>query len=681
MKMDIHYEKAFVQEQLSKTWPNWQISRKLGSGSYGSVYEIERNDLGTRYTCALKVLHLEAEANGNSQSVINSFPASAGILDSPTDSLIDRITDTEINEFVRGVSSEINLMMQLKGVPNIVSIEDYAVLQGDHKCTILIRMEELEPLDNRLARKGGSFDKAELVRLGTDICSALISCEHKNILHRDIKPNNLFYSPEAGYKLGDFGISRTMASIYEKASMSGIGTRQYIAPEIYQGRKYNNTADIYSLGIVLYVLANKQLPPLYDPASGHTASGLTKSLQHDANMRRLRGEPLPRPCNADDRLSSVICTACDPVPERRFQTAEAFRNALLSCLDEKPAKPEKSPLRINKKSLTVLYALIAVAAVILGFVGGSLLKVNKTPSETNTAPSSVETSDHTGEQPDKSGEDKSEHVVDPADSTVPADSTDSEEIREGEETLEEEETLIEWSDPNLRDAVVPQVQKALGISSEPTILDARKMTELDLANAGISDISSLQYFIGLNKLSLSDNTISDISPLADLKKLEDLDLEKNMISDLTPLSGLVRLTRLDLYNNEITDISPLADLTRLNNLDIRTNKVDDISAVKDMILMEELYLSENEDLFDISAVSNMSALRYLSVRQTSVSQIDSIRNNRNLHSLIVSWSNVSDISVVDILTDLSYLDIRNCPIRDYGPADRVKSRKGTKVDR
>lgn len=501
MNMDVNYETAFVQELLSKTWPTWQISRKLGKGSYGSVYEIERNDLGTRYTCALKVLHLEAESTDTGGSVTNLHAASPGAQDSPTVFLFDRVSDTEIAEFVQGVSSEINLMMQLKGVPNIVTIEDYAVLRYEHRCTILIRMEELEPLAACLARRGGSFDKEELIRLGTEICSALTFCEHKNILHRDIKPGNLFYSPEAGYKLGDFGISRTMASIREKASMSGIGTLQYMAPEIYQGRKYNNTADIYSLGIVLYILANDMLPPFCDVTPGHTASDLSSSLLHDANMRRLRGEPLTGPRNADERLASVICTACNPVPEYRFQTAEAFRNALLGCLDSASA-----------------------------------------PTDTQTdLPAGTE-----------NGE-------------VPSESSDPQ--------------PIVWSDPNLQDAVEPKVQALLGIDSPITLADARKVEELDLTGAGISDITSLQHFIGLTKLCLCDNTVSDLAPLAGLTKLEDLNLEKNLVSDLSPLSGLVRLKRLDLYSNNIHEITPLAGLTKLTMLDIRSNSISDISAV------------------------------------------------------------------------------------------------------
>lgn len=317
---ETNYELESIQQQLSGVWPNWRVTKKLGNGSYGSVYEIIRNDLAIKYTCALKVLNMRAQDSGHYESA--DYTVS-----------IDRITDTDIDEFVHGVTSEIEAMIRLKGVPNIVTIEDYALLRTPYGCTILIRMEELEPMESYFKRKGGSPAKEDLVRLGTDICSALSFCEKNNILHRDIKPGNLFYSEKAGFKLGDFGISRTMDFILEKASMSGIGTPRYIAPEIYHGERYNNTADIYSLGLVLYVLANGSIPPLCDDEPGLSPDSLSTSRLHEANMRRLNeGKRLPPPRYADEALASVICTACEPKPENRFQTAEAFRNALVSDL-------------------------------------------------------------------------------------------------------------------------------------------------------------------------------------------------------------------------------------------------------------------------------------------------------------------------------------------------------------
>ena len=279
-----------VQKLLSSVWPEWQITGTLGKGTFGYVYEILRNDLGNSYTCAMKVLQMISDES-----------------------------DEDLEEFVQSVSHEIDMMMMLKGAPNIVTIEDYAVLRGDGTRTILIRMEKLESAE-KLSKQSGGLSRQQTLQLGLDICNALISCEKENIIHRDIKLSNIFYSEKGGYKLGDFGISRTMDSIHEKMSMSSAGTIQYMAPEVYFGFKYDSTADIYSLGIALYILLNGTCPPL---CSGY------KDSPSKIPMAVLHAE-------ADTQLAGIICAACDPDPSRRFSNASDFRDALQSYISHKP---------------------------------------------------------------------------------------------------------------------------------------------------------------------------------------------------------------------------------------------------------------------------------------------------------------------------------------------------------
>ena len=766
------YEIAFVQNQLAAVWPNWHISKKLGKGSYGSVYEIVRDDLGVRYTCALKILHMETgsdDYNAASTTALSrenlpgqkGFGQGAGGQGSPAQNraqsssgqgslahntassaaqariaqrtvwnsgissswmqapspglLLGGVTASEIEEFIQSVSSEIDLMMQLKGVPSIVSIEDYAILRDHRSCTILIRMEELEPLDSYLRRKNGILQKEELIRLGTDICTALVFCEQKNILHRDIKTSNLFYSPEAGFKLGDFGISRSMSSIREKASMSGIGTIQYMAPEVYQGRHYNNTADIYSLGIVLYILANGLLPPLCSTGNESRPSPLPGEYVHEANMRRLRGEALPYPRYADPFLGSVICTACSPSPEARFQTAAAFRSALADSLTRRepivdpkargyvPVEEKES----DDSSGTRLFPLVCILVACIGVLVFLLIKIftgdpaaEQDPIASSGNPGSrQETEAGPAGNPDGNNNGTQKGDTDSADSDTQNDGTGSadSDIQNSDsgsadpDTQSEDsgdsaagadyQTFVAWNDPNLESAVVPQVQEELGISGDITVADAKRVQKLDLTDAGITDISALRYFSGLTRLDLCNNFVADISPLSELTKLKDLNLEKNLIKDVTPLAGLVRLRELDLNENSISDISALSDLTMLTMLDIRYNDVSDISVLANMPEMEELYMSHNDGLYDLTPLSNMPALWYLGFKETAVSDISPLRNDTALKSLTLSWTNVSDISVIDNFPELSYLDIRGCSISDYGPADRMNRRKGSKLEK
>ena len=836
------YEITYVQKQLSAVWPNWRISRKLGKGSYGNVYEILRDDLGTQYTCALKVLQMEAQSSGgyqpaaagsassagqgqnarpqgslqastgqgqntrsqgslkvstgqeqntrpqgslqastgkgqntrsqgslaqdNAQSRIDrrtvwSSPGqSSGMQPPPPDLLFGDISGSEIEEFIHSVSSEIDLMMQLKGVPNIVTIEDYAILRDNTTCTILIRMEELEPLDSYLRRRNGSLQKEEIVRLGTDICSALTFCEQKNILHRDIKTSNLFHSNEAGFKLGDFGISRSMASIREKAAMSGIGTIQYMAPEIYQGREYNNTADIYSLGIVLYILTNGMVPPLYDSGTDRQAFPLSRAQVHDANMRRLRGEPLPPPRCTDPLLASVICAACNPDPESRFQTAGAFRQALISSMQggrpsvppqSRPQQPghQQSALQPSPQPAVTpvneypahgsadtgsspafrIFALVSIAVAAMGillFLVVRLLSVKAPSADTDTAsPSGTPVAEQdagadtdpdteqeispsqdqnavqdteenlteSGSQdPETGSEDSASPVEEASQDTEPASDSDpdtdmaiSDAVADNpaDDTESDSESdsqkEIQWSDNNLKSAVTDQVRTQLGISGEITVGDAMKVQKLDLTNSAVSDLSDLRYFVGLTSLELGNNFITDISALSNLRKLQNLNLEQNSIEDVTPLSGLTRLKELDLNENSIEDISCLSELTQLTMLDIRSNYIGDISALKNMTQMKELYMSSNNDIYDLSPLSDMPSLWYLSFKDTAVTDLSPLRRDTALTTLVMSLTNVTDISVIDNFNGLGYLDIRGCPISDYGPANRVAKRKGSTV--
>ena len=139
-------------------------------------------------------------------------------------------------------------MSKLKGNSNIVSYEDHMVVphENDPGWDILIRMELLTPLNKHYSENG--MTKTDVILLGIDMCRALEVCKRNNIVHRDIKPENIFVSVNGDYKLGDFGVAKSMENANN--SFSKKGTCFYMAPEVYDGRKYDARADIYSLGMV-----------------------------------------------------------------------------------------------------------------------------------------------------------------------------------------------------------------------------------------------------------------------------------------------------------------------------------------------------------------------------------------------------------------------------------------------
>ena len=300
-----------ANDNLKNIWPEWEVEDKpLGCGSYGVVYKAVRRDHDVVSYAAIKVI---------------SIPQSESQIDSiRSEGLSVRDTKTYLEGVVTDFVSEIRLMESFKGVQNIVSVEDYKVVEKEDGIgwDIYIRMELLTPFNKYSADR--TLSEQEVIKLGIDMCTALELCAKRNVIHRDIKPENIFINEFGDFKLGDFGIARRLENA--TSGMSQKGTYPYMAPEVEKSTEYDARADICSLGIVLYRLMNKNRLPFCDL----NKQILSPVEREAANRRRLDGEPLPTPCNASQGLSEVILCACAHDPEDRFATATAMKNALLS---------------------------------------------------------------------------------------------------------------------------------------------------------------------------------------------------------------------------------------------------------------------------------------------------------------------------------------------------------------
>ena len=104
------------------------------------------------------------------------------------------------------------------------------------KQQILSRVKEY------IQQNKGTIKRRELIQLGIDICKALEDCQKYNIIHRDIKVQNIFISENGHFKLGDFGIARVVEK--QNIGLSKKGTASYMAPEVYKGQEYTSAVDI-----------------------------------------------------------------------------------------------------------------------------------------------------------------------------------------------------------------------------------------------------------------------------------------------------------------------------------------------------------------------------------------------------------------------------------------------------
>lgn len=288
-------------------WPGWEIVRRIGSGSFGTVYEIQREVYGDTEKAALKVItipHNEDEID---------FLRSAG-LDNAS------ITQT-FQQQAKDIAKEYKLMAQMRDNPNVVHCDDFRDIPHDDGLgwDIYIKMELLTPLMKCLDKVK---TEEQIICLGKDICNALIACQQKNILHRDIKPQNIFVSESGQFKLGDFGIARTVEKTTQ--ATAGIGTYSYMAPEVEKGQPYGKSADIYSLGLILYWLLNERRGPFF-PMPPIVPN---HSDWEQARFRRFSGEPIPAPLNGSPELQSIVLKACAFDPKERYQTAHQLLDAL-----------------------------------------------------------------------------------------------------------------------------------------------------------------------------------------------------------------------------------------------------------------------------------------------------------------------------------------------------------------
>lgn len=305
---------------------DWVITREIGEGATGKVFEIKKNDAMVSAKAALKIIRIPKSAS-DVRTVMNEG--------------MDEVSVTQyFREFVDEILREIRIMVSLKDHPNIVAYEDHCVLShGDGVgWDILIKMELLTPLADW--QYNHPLDEETVLRLGCEISSALAYAMDSSLVHRDVKLENIFVDHMGRFKLGDFGIARTIEKT--TGGLSKKGTESYMAPEVYLGKNYNEQIDIYSLGIVLYRLMNNNRLPFYPPFP----EKISFTDRENALSKRMQGIPIPAPANGSREFQEIILKACEYLPENRYESMHEVYNVLQKLGKtprEIPKMPEWSP--------------------------------------------------------------------------------------------------------------------------------------------------------------------------------------------------------------------------------------------------------------------------------------------------------------------------------------------------
>ena len=298
-----------ANENMYIPWSGWKPVKPIGHGSFGTVFEIEKKTSRGTQKAAMKVIPINAET---------LYDMYGSGYDADT---ARKMCEQEL----LSIRKEFDIMHELRGHPNVVRCDDFKVayLKDGISCYVYIMMELLRPLQQFWKNRG--IKESDVLRLGEDICNALITCEQHSLIHRDIKPQNILISDDGTYKLGDFGTARKFE---RTASATRAGTEMYMAPEIIMQQKYGRDVDTYSLGLVMYRMLNNGQMPFLSADKIPSAEDRAVALQ-----RRLRGEPLPPPANGSRPLQAVVLKACSFDREDRYSSASEMLDDLMMAAE------------------------------------------------------------------------------------------------------------------------------------------------------------------------------------------------------------------------------------------------------------------------------------------------------------------------------------------------------------
>jgi serine/threonine-protein kinase len=296
----------------------YRILRELGRGAMGVVFEAHHVDLGR--VVALKVLPRE------------------------------RCKSPELETRFR---REARAIARLKH-PNLVQLHDFGV-STDGQPYYAMELLEGETLERYLDRERG-MDWREAARIGIETCNALEAAHEAGLVHRDIKPGNLFLMRDGRVKLLDFGIVQVSPEIEnagDSEALRLVGTAEYMAPEQAAGEAVDARADLYALGAVLYELVTGRQPHV----APTTIALIDKKLraEPEAPRERAPGRGIPR------ALDRVLMKSLARFSAHRYENAAAMRAALEAALD--------APTRTRALRRRAAVAALLMSAVGLGAYG------------------------------------------------------------------------------------------------------------------------------------------------------------------------------------------------------------------------------------------------------------------------------------------------------------------------
>jgi serine/threonine protein kinase/Leucine-rich repeat (LRR) protein len=504
---------------------------------------------------------------------------------------------------------------------------------GESRGAPFLAMEYLEgeSLQDRLKREE-ELPLAEVLRIGREIAEGLQAAHEHGLIHRDIKPGNVWLEGKRGrVKILDFGLARSSTDdVHLTQSGAIVGTPTYMSPEQARGEKVDARCDLYSLGCVLYRLCTGELP-----LKGNNMTSLLMALATEEPrpvrainpdvppalagliMRLLAKDPAERPATAgevSEELAALEREATHPVRDEHTTPFGA------SAVRELPAPTAPSRSRLGWLVAASLLLLGGTAATIVVIIhdkdGNKVAEIQVPPGGSATIQDNAPAGDAKtkGEIEDA----WFQQVADlPPDKQVEAVAAKLKERNPGFDgkvtpTIEGGEVVsLDLLTDDVTDispvAALRRLQFFSGSGSgsgkgklaDLSPLKGMPLTGLDFHCTRVSDLTPLKG-MKLTFLGFAGNKVSDLAPLKGMP-LTTLYCDTTAVSDLSPLAGMP-LTRLTCFTTQVSDLTPLAGM-KLTYLDCAATKVFDLSPLKDMPLTE--LWCQDTPVTDLSPLAGM----------------------------------------------------------------------------
>ncbi len=275
----------------------------------------------------------------------------------------------DISDSVVRIYDYAQYLVRIEGENTVADAEtvygyDNVIVRNDQLLLQFIVMEKLTPIIEHdvlskprlIPRKLAAFNDKEVMKLAYDVGMALNEAHKKGMLHRDIKPENVFYSEKTGhYKLGDFGIA---TRTYDGFASTCAFTKGYGAPEVVGtlDDKYDNTADIYSFGMMLFVLLNELKFP--------------KSDGYRPNLDQYKADFEPStPLYGNPYMTMTVLKMISYDPDHRQQSMEEVLNDLEGCMSGRRLKYRKNHMSTTLV-MGIAFALVGAVTWKLSFGTG-----------------------------------------------------------------------------------------------------------------------------------------------------------------------------------------------------------------------------------------------------------------------------------------------------------------------